>query len=75
MLKSQSHPQKEKIILIGMEAHICVLQTFLDLRAHNYEVYLPVDAIASSRSWEKNIALRRMEKNGGILTSVKSIGI
>ena len=55
-----------------METQICVLQTFLDLKARNYEVFLAVDALTSLRKWERSIALRRMENQGAILTSFES---
>ena len=45
------YPERKQIILVGMETQVCILQTFLDLKALNYEVFLPVDAITSLRKW------------------------
>jgi nicotinamidase-related amidase len=45
-----SHPQRNQIILIGIEAHVCILQTCLDLLENQYQVFLPQDAITSVRS-------------------------
>jgi len=47
----KKHSDRNQIILIGMETHLCVLQTFLDLKAKKYEVFLPVDAVTSIRAW------------------------
>lgn len=48
---------RKQVILIGAETQVCILQTALDLLEKNYEVFLPVDAITSIRSWERTIAL------------------
>src|SRR5205823_4340070 len=41
---------RPKIVLAGIETHVCVLQTALDLLAQDFRVYLPVDALASRYS-------------------------
>lgn len=56
----EKFPERKQIILIGMETQVCILQTCLDLIEKNYEVYLPVDAITSIRSWERKVAIRRL---------------
>jgi len=45
------YPDRNQIVLVGMETHVCILQTFLDLKAKNYQIFLPADAITSIRSW------------------------
>ena len=55
-----------------METHVCILQTCLDLIEKNYEVYLLADGITSIRSWERSIALKRLEKEGGVITTFES---
>jgi len=55
---------RRQIVLTGIEAHVCVLQTALDLRQTGYEVFVVVDAIASRAQASKEIALRRMEQAG-----------
>jgi isochorismate hydrolase len=47
----QKHPQRNQVLLIGVEAHVCILQTCLDFLANQYQVFLPIDAITSVRSW------------------------
>lgn len=45
-----------------MEAQICVLQTFLDLKQRKYTVYVPADAVTSTKSFERTIGLKRLEQ-------------
>lgn len=66
------YKERTQVILIGMETQVCILQTCLDLMEQNYEVFLPVDAITSIRSWERTIALKRLEKEGATLTTFES---
>ena len=60
---------RPKVVLAGIEAHVCVLGTALDLLGAGYHVYLPVDAVASRYPVDREFALRRLEKAGVILTT------
>lgn len=60
---------RRKVILTGMEAHICVLQTALDLLEANYTVHLPWDAVCSRVDGNRDTAMRFMEQAGAIITS------
>ena len=62
-----------KILLCGIEAHVCVLQTALDLISNDYHVFVAVDAIGSRRRIDHEFALRRMESNGVTLTTTESV--
>ena len=62
-----------KVLLCGIEAHVCVLQTALDLIANNYQVFLAVDAIGSRNRIDYDFALRRMESVGVTLTTTESV--
>lgn len=62
---------RNQILLCGIEAHVCVLQTALDLLENGYQVYIVADAIASRLSENREIALRRLQGEGAILTSVE----
>lgn len=64
---------KNTIIVCGVESHICVLQTVLDLLEDGYEVVLVADCIGSRKLYDKEIALKRMEQDGAILTTVESL--
>jgi len=56
--------KRQQIVITGIEAHVCVLQTALDLRQAGYEVFVVVDAIASREQASRDIAIRRMEQAG-----------
>ncbi|NBO91475.1 MAG: hydrolase [Planctomycetia bacterium] len=62
---------RPKVVLCGIEAHVCVLQTALDLLAHDFRVYVAADAVASRYVSDCEIALRRLEREGVILTTVE----
>jgi nicotinamidase-related amidase len=60
---------RPKVVLAGIETHVCVLQTALDLLALDFRVYVPVDAVASRYPVDHESALRRLEQVGAIITS------
>lgn len=64
---------RPQIILAGMEAHICVLQTALDLQANAKQVFVAEDAIISRNPANKANALARMRDAGCIITNAESI--
>ena len=55
---------RKQIILAGLEAHVCVLQTALELRHTGYQVYVVEDAICSRKAEHKFYSLQRMEQQG-----------
>ena len=61
-----------KVLLSGIEAHVCVQQTALDLVANGYRVYVAVDAIGSRYQVDYETALRRMALAGVTLTTTES---
>lgn len=61
------------IIVAGIEAHVCVLQTVLDLISYGYVPVVVVDAVGSRHHQNLKIALKRMENEGAILTTTESI--
>ena len=64
---------RRKIILTGMEAHICVLQTAVDLLDASYTVHLPWDAVCSRIDGNRDAAIRFMEKGGAVITSSETV--
>ncbi len=60
---------RRKVILTGMEAHICVLQTAIDLLDMDYTVHLPWDAVCSRTDGNRDAAIRFMETAGAIITA------
>lgn len=61
-----------KILVVGIEAHVCVQQTALDLLADGFRVYLAVDAIGSRHKIDYETALRRMDSAGATLTTTEA---
>ena len=53
-----------QIVIAGIEAHVCVLQTALDLRAAGREVFVVADAISSRQPESRAVAIERMAKAG-----------
>ena len=54
----------KQIILIGIETHICVLQTAMDLKEKGFEVFIVSEAVGSRKKNEKEFAINRMIQNG-----------
>jgi nicotinamidase-related amidase len=63
---------KESVILVGIEAHVCVQQTCLDLLEQGKDVHLIVDGVSSQQAFDREIALQRMSQAGAFLTTAQS---
>ncbi len=61
------------IVLCGIETHICVAQTALDLLGRGVGVSVAVDAVASRHPLDHEVALRRLESGGVILTTTEAV--
>ena len=64
---------KKYVILCGIESHICVLQTAIDLKEHGYIPVLVEDCISSSTEHNKKIALERAKQEGILLTTYEAV--
>ncbi len=62
-----------QIVVCGIESHVCVQQTTLDLIANGFQVDLPADAVSSRREIDYQTALNRMAKNGAEVTTTESV--
>ena len=62
--------QRTNLLICGVEAHVCVLQTVLDLQASGRQCFVLTDAIASGQRDQMPHALTRMQAAGAILTGV-----
>lgn len=56
--------KRPQVIITGTEAHVCVLQTALDMHAHGFQVFIVADAIGSRQPANKQVALERMRGVG-----------
>jgi nicotinamidase-related amidase len=63
---------RPRIVLAGIETHVCVLHTALDLLAKGFQVYIPVDAVSSRYVVDHETALRRLERTGALLTTAET---
>ncbi|MFN7996757.1 MAG: isochorismatase family protein [Bryobacteraceae bacterium] len=65
-----THPQ---VILAGMEAHVCVLQTAIELAVQGREVFVVADAVCSRTEANYSNALARLREAGVIITNTESV--
>jgi nicotinamidase-related amidase len=63
---------RRQAVVAGIEAHVCVLQTALDLAAAGYQVHVPHDAVSSRRPADKAWSLDRMAAAGVVVTTTES---
>ena len=63
--------RRPRLIVCGVEAHVCVQQTVIDLMK-DYFVYVAVDAICSRRDLDRDVAIERMRDCGAVITTVES---
>lgn len=61
-----------KLLVCGVEAHVCVQQTVLDLLASGWKVYVAVDAVGSRFEIDRTTALARMDSAGATLTTTEA---
>lgn len=63
---------RDRVLVCGIETHVCILQTALDLAAAGFQVYVAVDAVGARHAVDHETALRRMESAGVILTTAEA---
>lgn len=72
-LDAWSVQQRDQIIVVGIETHICVLQTALDLIAEGKQVYVASEAVAARHGRDHETAMDRMSSSGVIVTTAESV--
>jgi nicotinamidase-related amidase len=65
--------QRRQIILAGMESHVCILQSAVQLVQQGLEVFVVEDAVCSRRAMHHRNALERLRQAGVIVTNVESV--
>jgi isochorismate hydrolase len=60
-------------IIVGIETHICVTQTALDLLALGHKVYVVADGVSSCNEGERGVALRRLQAEGAKVVSSEGV--
>lgn len=62
----------ERVLVCGIETHVCVAQTALDLLAAGYQTFVAADAVGSRAMHDYEFALRRLESSGVTITTVEA---
>jgi nicotinamidase-related amidase len=63
---------RDQALVCGIETHVCVNQTVLDLLDQGIEVQVAGDAVGSRTEANRELGLQKMERAGAILTSVET---
>ena len=61
-----------QVTLVGIEAHVCVAQTALELLSIGFQVQVLADAVSSRHVFDREIALRRLELAGTVVSSTEA---
>ncbi len=74
MLNSDTLPyleslKRKSVVLYGVEAHICIKQTCLDLLQRDFDVHVVVDACSSMQIQDRNVGIQAMRDAGANLTT------
>jgi nicotinamidase-related amidase len=64
---------RDQVVLTGIETHICVAQTALDLATQGENIFVVADATSSRRPLDAQIALQRMEQSGLTIMTAESV--
>jgi nicotinamidase-related amidase len=65
--------QVKSLVILGIEAHVCVLKTALEAAARNYEAHVVADATSSRTEESKILALERLRQSGVFVASTEMI--
>lgn len=64
---------RKQVLLTGMETHVCILQSAMDLLNLGYEVIIASDAVCSRQRESYETSLHRMRQSGVIITTSESV--
>ncbi|NTV02164.1 MAG: hydrolase [Chlorobiaceae bacterium] len=62
---------RNEILVVGMEAHVCVYQTCIELLDFGYNVHIVTDAVSSRSEENRKLGIRCIERAGGVPTSTE----
>jgi nicotinamidase-related amidase len=66
-------PERRQAIVYGIEAHVCVYQSCMDLLERGWQVHVVADAVSSSRALYRDVALQRLRQSGCFVTSAEGV--
>lgn len=61
------------LVVVGMETHVCVLQTVADLQNRGYQCFVPYDAVTSRTTANHENGLELIRRTGGVVVNVESL--
>lgn len=61
--------QRPQVVICGVETHICVLQSAMDLQSSGKQVFVVADCVASRDPFNRAVALERMRQHGVVVVS------
>ena len=70
-MRSVKGLRRQRLVLCGIEAHVCVQQTAIDLMK-DFFVYVAADAVCSRQRHDHKVAIERMRDCGAVITTVES---
>lgn len=63
---------RNQVLICGIETHVCVAQTALDLLDRGVAVQVVTDAVGSRHAHDREVGLRRLDRAGAVLTTVEA---
>jgi nicotinamidase-related amidase len=72
-IKVVNRTGKRNLLIAGIETHICIMQTALDLIYNNFNPIVIADATSSRKGYDKEIALNRLRDAGCVITTTESV--
>lgn len=73
LFKEIKNKNISQIVIAGIESHVCVQQTVLDLLANNIQVNVAADAVSSRKEIDYKTAIERMRSNGAEITTTEAV--
>jgi len=73
VIKKLNFKNKKFIIVAGIESHVCVLQTVIDLVENGYIPVVVEDCISSRKENDKKISVERMRQEGAVISTYESL--
>lgn len=64
---------RDQVVITGMESHVCILQTAVELQRHGNEVFVVEDAICAPSEFIHENAIERMRRSDIVITNAESV--
>ncbi|KII68685.1 Isochorismatase family protein 1B [Thelohanellus kitauei] len=65
--------QRSSFVVFGIESHVCVQQTALDLKELKHDVHIVADAVSSRNKCDTTYSLERMRQSGCFITTFEAV--